>query len=170
MRAAAARGRRQPRPVRAGARAAARAQPPPVDLAELTGLAGFLLRRAQLWVFQDFFRTLAPLAIRPAQFSVLAVIDANAGLSQNALAQALGIERAGLVRLLDGLEARGYVVRIPSLVDRRSHALALTPEGRRALVRMRALVRRHEEQLIAKLGRGQHAALLRALAAFAQSP
>ncbi len=139
-----------------------------IDLAELNGLAGFLLRRAQLWTFQDFIRTLAPLDIRPAQFSVLAVIDANAGLSQMALAQALGIERAGLVRLLDGLEARGFLTRVPSTVDRRSHALYLTGEGGGALARMRTLVQRHEKHLIGKLGRGQHRRLAKALAVFAE--
>jgi DNA-binding MarR family transcriptional regulator len=140
----------------------------PVDLSELTGLVGFLLRRAQLWTFQDFIRTLAPLDIRPAQFSVLAVIDANAGLSQITLAQALGIERAGLVRLLDGLERRGLVTRFPSTADRRSHALYLTAEGRGALARMRSLVMQHEKRLIEKIGRAHHKTLLRTLAVFAQ--
>ncbi len=138
-----------------------------VDVAELAGLGGFLLRRAQLWTFADFIRTLAPLEIRPAQFSVLSVINANPGLSQIALAQALGIERAAFVRLLDGLEGRGYLSRIPSLSDRRSHALYLTREGQSALSRMRALVLRHERHLIAKLGPARHKALLRALAVFA---
>jgi DNA-binding MarR family transcriptional regulator len=163
VQAAAANGRRLAR-----ARPEAGAEAAHVDLTELSALAGFLLRRAQVWTFQDFIRTLAPLDIRPAQFSVLAVIDANAGLSQVALAQALGIERAGLVRLLDGLEARGFVTRIPSTADRRSHALHLTQEGRSALARMRNLVLRHEKRLIAKVGRDQHKTLLRLLAVFAR--
>jgi DNA-binding MarR family transcriptional regulator len=151
-----------------GVRAEAATPTPGVDLSELTGLVGFLLRRAQLWTFQDFIRTLAPHDIRPAQFSVLAVIDANAGLSQITLAQALGIERAGLVRLLDGLERRGLVTRVPSTLDRRSHALYLTAEGRGALTRMRSLVMQHEKRLIEKIGRAHHKTLLRTLAVFAQ--
>ena len=68
-------------------------------------------RRAQIWIFQDFIRTLAEVNIRPAQYSVLIVIEANHGLSQSALSQTLGIERARLVRLLDSLEARKFVQR-----------------------------------------------------------
>src|SRR5437762_1367688 len=75
-----------------------------VDLDGLTAHLGYLIRRAQIWIFQDFIRTLATADIRPAQYSVLTVIDANPGLTQMSLSKALGIERARLVHLLDGLE------------------------------------------------------------------
>ena len=90
---------------------------------------GYFIRRLQVWVFQDFIRTLAPIDIRPAQYSVLVVIAANPGLSQSDLADRLGIERARLVRLLDKLEKRGLTQRLPSRTDRRSHALRLTRDG-----------------------------------------
>ena len=62
-----------------------------VDLGRLSGHhLGYLIRRAQIWIFQDFIRTLAEVRIRPAQYSVLLVIEANAGLSQSALARTLG--------------------------------------------------------------------------------
>src|SRR5262245_840414 len=66
------------------------------DLGVLDGHLGYFLRRAQVAVFQDFIRTLAAVDIRPAQYSVLVVIGANAGLSQADVAQTLGIERARL--------------------------------------------------------------------------
>ena len=78
-----------------------------------TGIFGYFIRRLQVWVFQDFIRTLAPIDIRPAQYSVLVVIAANPGLSQSDLADTLGIERARLVRLLDKLEKRGLTQRLP---------------------------------------------------------
>jgi DNA-binding MarR family transcriptional regulator len=138
-----------------------------VDLDGLTEHAGYLIRRAQLWIFQDFTRTLAVLDIRPAQYSVLTVINANPGLSQISLSQALGIERARLVHLLDGLEERGFVTRVPSATDRRSHALHLTPEGRRAFVRIRALALEHERRLIERVGLEHCKTLSRLLAVFA---
>src|SRR5690348_16309234 len=70
------------------------------DLGALDGHLGYFIRRLQIWVFQDFIRTLAPLEISPAQFSVLSVIHANEGLSQAELGNTLAIERARLVRLL----------------------------------------------------------------------
>ena len=94
-----------------------------VHLGRLTGHLGYLVRRAQIWIFQDFIRTLAAVDIRPAQYSVLIVIEANPGLTQTSLSQTLGIERARLVHLLDGLEARKFVRRWRSARDRRSHAL-----------------------------------------------
>ena len=103
-----------------------------LELGVLDGHLGYFVRRLQVWIFQDFVRTLASFDIRPAQYSVLVVIEANSGLSQADLAERLGIERARLVRLLDGLEKRGLTRRQPSPLDRRSHALVLTREGRRA--------------------------------------
>src|SRR5262245_32341034 len=94
-----------------------------LDLDALNGHFGYFIRRLQVWVFQDFIRTLAPIDLRPAQYSVLIVIAANPGLSQSDLADTLGIERARLVRLLDRLDKRGLTRRLPSRTDRRSHAL-----------------------------------------------
>ncbi len=99
----------------------------PLNLGALDGHLGYFLRRVQVWVFQDFIRTLSSIDLRPAQYSVLSVIGANRGLSQADVAQLLGIERARLVRLLDRLEKRGLTQRLASPVDRRSHALQLTP-------------------------------------------
>src|SRR4051812_6008433 len=45
-----------------------------IDLGDLAGNLGYRLRRAQLWVFKDISRRLAPFALSAAQFSVLAVI------------------------------------------------------------------------------------------------
>jgi DNA-binding MarR family transcriptional regulator len=137
-----------------------------VELDVLTTHLGYALRRAQVWVFQDFIRTLASIDLRPAQYSVLSVIAANRGLSQADVAQVLGIERARLVRLLDRLEKRGLTQRLASPVDRRSHALQLTPAGQALLKRARALAQVHEGNLIEKLGVANHARLIEALRAF----
>lgn len=141
---------------------------PDIDLGGLTGHLGYLIRRAQLWVFQDFIRTLAAADIRPAQYSVLTVIGANPGLSQMALAHALDIERARVVHLIDALEARKLVTRQASRHDRRSHALHLTAEGQRTLARVKDLAAQHEKHFIEKIGARQHKMLLRVLAVFAK--
>ena len=85
-----------------------------IGLDALVGHAGYAVRRFQLWIFQDFVKTLATVDIRPTQYSVMTVIGANPGLSQMAVAKRLGIERARLVHLLDSLEERAFVSRIPS--------------------------------------------------------
>ena len=63
------------------------------------------------------------------------------------LSKALGIERARLVHLLNGLEARkSWSVAGPK-TDRRSHALHLSAKGRSALADIKALAQEHEQHL-----------------------
>jgi DNA-binding MarR family transcriptional regulator len=139
-----------------------------IALGVLEGHLGYLVRRMQVWVFQDFIRTLAPIDIRPAQYSVLVVIGANPGLSQSDLADTLGIERARLVRVLDHLQKRGLTQRLPSPRDRRSHALQLTGDGQKLLKRAKALAAKHEARLAEKLGPDQRLAMLDLLRDFAR--
>ena len=118
-----------------------------LQLGALNGHLGYFLRRLQIAVFKDFIRTLAPMKLRPAQYSVLVVIAANPGRSQAAIGQALNIERARLARLLHELERRRWIERRAS--DGRSHSLFLTSEGEKALIRIRGLAERHEAQMAA---------------------
>ncbi len=101
----------------------------PVDLGPLGDSFGYLLRRAQVAVFQRFFDLFAEFDIRPAQYSVLTVIERNPGLCQTRLAHALGIKKTNLVAIIDTLEERGLARRKSTKNDRRSHALFLTPKG-----------------------------------------
>lgn len=143
-----------------------RSQRPAIVLDGLDGHLGYFVRRLQVWIFQDFIRTLASIDISPAQFSVLTVIGSNRGLSQIEISAALGIERARLVRLLHRLESRALIRRLPSSADGRRHALQLTPHGRTLLARARTLAARHEKRLINKLGAERHQMMLEALADF----
>jgi DNA-binding MarR family transcriptional regulator len=135
----------------------------------LTSLAGYLIRQAQVWVFQDFNETLAPLDIHPAQYSILTVVRENPGLSQMALSQVLGIVRSGVVPLLDGLESRKLLKRTAHVSDRRSHALYLTAEGNTLLARADALVQQHEDRLIQKVGARGHKHLIEILKVFGRN-
>jgi len=125
---------------------------PAIALGDLDLRLGYFVRRVQVWVFQDFIRRLSGLDLSPAQFSVLVVIGANAGLSQAELAATLSIERARLVRLLHGLESRQLTQRLASATDARRHALQLTRDGRRLLARAQTLAAEHESALKQKLG------------------
>jgi DNA-binding MarR family transcriptional regulator len=137
-----------------------------IGLDALLGHAGYAVRRFQIWIFQDFIRTLAAADIRPTQYSVLTVIGANPGLSQMAVAQRLGIERARLVHLLDSLENRRLVKRIRSKTDRRSHALHLTAQGEVSLRQFKLLAAEHERHVAEKIGKENREQLLRILSGF----
>jgi DNA-binding MarR family transcriptional regulator len=137
-----------------------------VGLDALAGHAGYAVRRFQIWIFQDFIRTLAAVDIRPTQYSVMTVIGANPGLSQMAVAKRLGIERARLVHLLDGLEQRKLVKRVQSPCDRRSHALYLTAQGETSLRQFKRLAAEHERHVAEKIGKENRDRLLQILACF----
>jgi len=123
-----------------------------IDLGPLPELIGYVLRRAQLVVFQDFFAAFAPFDIRPAQFSVLTVIERNPGLRQSEVAEALGIKRTNFVGMLDALEARGLTERRQAAGDRRSYALYLTAEGAALMRKLRPVLKAHEARMVARVG------------------
>lgn len=121
-----------------------------LSLGRLEKHLGYFLRRLQVWVFQDFIATLRAMKVRPAQYSVLIVIEANPGQTQAAIGKRLNIERARLARMLHELERRKWVMRRAS--DGRSHSLHLTAEGEKALARIKTLADEHEAHLAALLG------------------
>ena len=139
-----------------------------LQLGELSELLGYSLKRAQLKVFEDFLRCVAPLQLTPAQFSVLLLLDKNPGRNQTEIANTLGILRPNFVAMLDGLESRDLCARMRSANDRRSHILVLTDKGRAVLARAKKLVAsKHEARLIEVLGPANHVALLEMLSKIA---
>jgi len=140
-----------------------------LQLGELSELLGYSLKRAQLKVFEDFLRCVAPLELTPAQFSVMLLLDKNPGRNQTEIANTLGILRPNFVAMLDGLENRDLCARIRSANDRRSHILVLTDKGRTVLGRAKKLVAaKHEARLNELLGPANRAALLSMLATIAR--
>jgi DNA-binding MarR family transcriptional regulator len=140
-----------------------------LQLGELSELLGYSLKRAQLKVFEDFLRCVAPLQLTPAQFSVLLLLDKNPGRNQTEIAATLGILRPNFVAMLDAVESRDLCTRVRSANDRRSHILLLTDKGRAVLARAKKLVAsKHEARLNELLGPANRAALLSMLTKIAQ--
>ncbi|MBK5960440.1 hypothetical protein CCR97_19890 [Rhodoplanes elegans] len=130
-----------------------------IDFGPLDQRVGYVLRRAQLAVFQDFFSRFEALDIRPAQYSILTVIERNAGLSQTRIADALGIKKTNLVAMIDALEARGLVRREATARDRRAHALSLTADGRLLMRKLHRISADHEQRIVERLGADVYAGL-----------
>jgi DNA-binding MarR family transcriptional regulator len=118
-----------------------------VDYGVLPELVGYHLRKAQVATFQDFARSMQGSDIRPGQFGVLVLIDANPGLNQSELGEAMGVDRSTVVAVIDRLQERGLVARRPVPNDRRSYALELTLSGRNLLAQLRPQVAAHEARL-----------------------
>lgn len=110
------------------------------------------MRRAQLAVFQDFVESFEKEGLRPADFSVILIISRNPGLKQSEVAEALGIQRANFVAIVDGLERRELAERRKSESDRRVQSLFLTPKGEQFAKDMMKTWQQHEDRVVAKLG------------------
>ena len=145
---------------RQAAAAASDVRAPAAEVGPLARMVGYVLRRAQLAVFDDVIANFAEIDLRPAQYSVLVLLGHSPGLKQSDVAAALGIQRANFVVLFDSLERRGLSRRVSAPNDRRSYALYLTEEGERLLARANALEAAHEARLDAKLGPGGRGHLL----------
>jgi DNA-binding MarR family transcriptional regulator len=137
----------------------------PLDRGLLPSLLGYALRRTQSAVFADFAASFARAgeALTPGEFGLLVLVERNAGLSQMTLARALGIDRSTLVPILNRLQARGLLLRGASPTDGRTHALALTPAGDKALVRFSKLVRSHEKRIASALSAAEARSLIELL-------
>jgi len=138
-----------------------------IDFGLLSERLGYVLRRAQIGVFRDFFAAFAPFDIKPGQYSILTIIERNPGLKQTQVCDALGIKRTNFVAMIDELEARGLVKRDEVPTDRRSHALVLTPAGEALMPKLHETSAAHEQRLIAALGQSRHAEMRAALSKLA---
>ncbi|WP_342735203.1 MarR family transcriptional regulator [Bradyrhizobium sp. B117] len=151
-----------------GRKDAAEPQAEALQLGELSEQLGYVLKRAQLKVFENFLRCMASLQLTPAQFSVLLLVEKNPGRNQTEIASTLGILRPNFVAMLDNLESRDLCARIRSTNDRRSHILVLTDKGKAVLTRAKKLVAtKHEARLNELLGQANREALLEMLSKIA---
>lgn len=124
---------------------------------------GFMLRIAQLAVFQDFIRSLAVVDIRPAQYSALAMIDRSPGIKQSDLGVALHIKRANMVPLVGELESRKLIRRGQTAEDRRTYAVFLTEKGKKLVRILHRIQEEHEKRIVRIIGEEGRDILIRLL-------
>lgn len=80
---------------------------------------------------------------------------------QNVLADAVGIEGASLVRLLDELQASGLITRVPDPADRRANAVNLTERGQTVLAEVTEALTSLRLDVFAKISRKEAEAALK---------
>jgi DNA-binding MarR family transcriptional regulator len=127
--------------------------------------ATFLLKRLGFAAKERSLASYEEIGLHPYHHAILLVVGEGSSETQGAIADTLGYDRGQLVGLLDELEARGLVERRRDPEDRRRHIVRLTPEGKQALRKVRALARQIDDDFLAPLSdkeRAQlHALLLR---------
>lgn len=100
-----------------------------LDVSSIEHSVIFQLKRTQVLLTRRFQLRFAGFDLRPGEYGILLLIATNPGRKQTEIADALGVQRANFVPLINALERRQLTERRPSLQDRRSNALYLTPYG-----------------------------------------
>ena len=145
----------RPRPTLTAASA-----PLSASLSRLYARPGFLLRRAHQISAAVFENECRELSLTPAQFGVLTILRSHPGMGQSSLARALGFDKVTVLRVLRGLESRGYVSRAPAPDNKRNVSVALTAEGTAVLTRAQKPAERAYKRLLAPLDKQQQVQLV----------
>lgn len=136
----------------------------------LTKRLGYLLKHAQLRMFDLSTKALAPFDINGRELAVLVALAGHEPASQLQAAQRLGIDRTTMVGLLDTLEDKGLLSRHPHAEDRRRNVVELTETGQDTLRRANAANAAAEHEFLAPLSARAADQLVAALRAVVNQP
>jgi len=111
------------------------------------GVAVLLVDVARL-LRRNFNRRAQALGLTQPQWQALARLSQNQGMNQACLADLLEVQPITLTRLIDRLEAAGWVERRPDPADRRVQRLYLTPKAEPLLDDIRAIAAETREEAL----------------------
>lgn len=124
-------------------------------------LPGYALRRVSVAFMSRLAARLARLDLRPAEATVLLVIQDNPGVKQSEIGRLLGVVSANMAPLVARLADRDLIIR--QAVDGRSQGLTLSEAGRRIAQRARGVMDDLEADLLSHIPKADCAAFVRVL-------
>ena len=130
---------------------------------------GFLMYEVSRLLRRELDRRLKPLGLTQAQWRALAFLARREGVNQATLAEALEVRPISVARLIDRLEASGWVERRSDPGDRRACCLYLTEEAQPLLKQIRAQARVVRQDALAGLAPEAREALVSALCSIKQN-
>jgi DNA-binding MarR family transcriptional regulator len=101
--------------------------------------------------------------VRPGHAAVFMNIDRRSGTRLTELARRARMTKQGMMLVVDDLEERGYVRRVPDPEDARAKVVRLTAKGRRYVAEARRVVAAIESRVRRDLGTRQYETLRDAL-------
>ena len=134
-----------------------------LNRSDLEDLVGYNLKRAYIVVKDDFRDAMGEDGLSARVFSALSLTIGHANITQSELARMMGIERSGLVAIVDELEAKGCLSRVQVPTDRRVQALVPTEAGHQLYHKAVEAVRAHEDRLLSNMTETEKEQLLRLL-------
>jgi len=123
---------------------------------------------AQEATFQAFSRRSQEIGESPGRFATLTIIARNPGISQTELSLASGRDKSSVTPVVEDLVRRGLIERKRVRSDRRAYRLNLTPAGKKTLLSLTRIARRHEvnlDRIIGPRERERFLAILKKIAA-----
>ena len=122
-----------------------------VDTSYLETLIGYNARRAALAVIGQFLERMAIYDLKPVDFSVMSVVVHNPGVTSRQLCAALNILPPNLVGLVQSLESRDLLERLPHPHDGRAMGLHPTDKGLALMEKAEATASELEMKIGSKL-------------------
>lgn len=110
-----------------------------------------LVRRLQQICLSMIAEALADAELVQLEYALLVFVDDVPGISQQTLAQALGIDRNNVSLIADKLEAQGLLKRSVNGADRRARELYITSQGKKLWRSCRTGVRAANDRILACL-------------------
>lgn len=92
--------------------------------------------------------SLAEFGLVPPQAGLMYILNGYGEYNQNLLGQEMSIDKASMVKFIDGLEKKGFVKRTTDATDRRAKLLTLTAKGKIALKKIAGLHRDLETTIL----------------------
>ena len=132
----------------------------PLDTRYLETLLGYNARRAALHVIGQSAQQMAPYDLKPVEFSVMSVVHHNPGATSRQLCASLDILPPNLVKIVQSLEAREWIVRLPHPHDGRAVGLHPTEKGIALMQEAEARISALEKMVASKLSPAQQEQLI----------
>ena len=134
---------------------------------DLSQSPSHLLRRCVQYANDLFSRESAASDLTKQQFTVLAAVEQNEGISQTDLVGLTGIDRSTLAEMIRRMIDKGLLDRERTESDQRANAVRIAGSGKKALRSARTANERVEKTLLASLSAGDRTKFLKMLATVA---
>jgi DNA-binding MarR family transcriptional regulator len=118
-----------------------------------------LLAQASELISGEFHLVVRAHGLSVPEWRVLATLSGGHALTTGKLAQVSLTKGPTATRMLDRMEGRGQVERLPHAADRRVTRVRITPEGQRTVSALIDLARAHEQRVLEPFGLRQAEAL-----------
>ncbi len=127
------------------------------------GGVAYLLTQLGTHAADQFALALGEHDLTPPLAGIMRLLRGVPGLSQQQLAEQLGVAPSRIVTYIDDLETRGWIQRTRDSQDRRVNLLTLTAQGQKAFTSLAAVSREHETTITAGLTAAERETLLELL-------